>query len=94
MNRLGPTIAPQPVTDKLGAMQLCEKSFAGVPQLLADLQHLSEDHESADVVFLLDRDEEQIYAHKIILQARYSNNMNCFVDRSIKSQYFLIISII
>lgn len=60
----------QTMCDKLGAMQFGEKSFAGVPQLLLDLQHLSEDHESADLVFHFDRDEDQIYAHKIILQAR------------------------
>lgn len=60
----------QNVSDKLGSFQLSEKSLAGVPQLLIDFQRLSEDHESADVIFLLDRDEERIYAHKIILQAR------------------------
>lgn len=58
------------VPDKFGSLQLSEKSLAGVPQLLIDLQHLSEDHETADVVFIVDRDEERIYAHKIILKAR------------------------
>lgn len=58
------------VSDKLGSLQLSEKSLAGVPQLLVDLQHLSEDHETADIVFIVDRDEERIYAHKIILKAR------------------------
>lgn len=60
----------QTVSDKLAAMQLTEKSLAGVQQLLIDLQRLSEDMESADMVFLVDRDEERVYAHKIILQAR------------------------
>lgn len=68
--RSGPASAMQNVSDKLGSFQLSEKSLAGVPQLLIDFQRLSEDHESADVIFLLDRDEERIYAHKIILQAR------------------------
>lgn len=57
-------------TDKLASLQLSEKSLAGVPQLLIDMQRLSEDHESADMIFLLDQDEERIYAHKIILQVR------------------------
>lgn len=60
----------QNVSDKLASMQLSEKSLAGVQQLLIDLQRLSEDMESADMVFLVDRDEERVYAHKIILQAR------------------------
>lgn len=60
----------QTVSDKLSTLQLADKSLAGVPQLLIDMQRLSEDHESADMIFLLDHDEERIYAHKIILQAR------------------------
>ena len=68
--RSAPAVPLQTVSDKLASLQLPEKSLAGVPQLLIDLQRLSEDHESADMVFLVDRDEERIYAHKIILQAR------------------------
>lgn len=68
--RSGPATTFPNMSDKLGSMQLSEKSLAGVPQLLVDLQRLSEDHESADIVFIVDRDEERIYAHKIILQAR------------------------
>lgn len=66
------TIDPtsQSICDKLGAVQLTDPSLTGVNQLLIDLQRLSEDHDMADVVFLLDRNEERIYAHKIILQAR------------------------
>lgn len=48
-----------------------EKSTVGVQQLLIDMQRLSEDHENADVVFVVDRDEERVHAHKIILMARY-----------------------
>lgn len=51
-------------------LTLCDKNTAGVPQLLDDLQKLLEDQESCDVVFLLGRDEERVYAHKIILTAR------------------------
>lgn len=68
--RTGPAATLQTATDKLGSLQLSEKSLAGVHQLLVDLQRLSEDHETADIVFLVDRDEDRIYAHKIILQAR------------------------
>lgn len=53
------------VTGKLG-----ETGFVGVPRLLEDLARLSEDRETADIVFLLGRDEVPIYAHRIILQAR------------------------
>lgn len=49
---------------------LCEKTAAGVPQLLEDLQKLLEDQDSCDIVFILGRDEERVYAHKIILMAR------------------------
>lgn len=48
-----------------------DKALAGVPRLLDDLQRLSEDTDSADIVFLLSREEERIYAHRIILMARY-----------------------
>ncbi|KAH1002259.1 hypothetical protein HUJ04_008361 [Dendroctonus ponderosae] len=47
-----------------------DKALAGVPRLLDDLQRLSEDTDSADIVFLLGREEERIYAHRIILMAR------------------------
>lgn len=47
-----------------------EAGLAGVPRLLEDLARLSEDTESADIVFLLGREDTPIYAHRIILQAR------------------------
>lgn len=49
---------------------LCDQALAGLPQLLQDLQKLSEDHDTCDVVFLIGREEERVYAHKIILMAR------------------------
>lgn len=49
---------------------LGDKALAGLPQLLDDLQRLSEDQDSADVVFLVGREEERIYAHRIIMMAR------------------------
>lgn len=50
--------------------QPSDKILAGLPQLLDDFQKLLEDQESADVVFLLGREEERIYAHRLILMAR------------------------
>lgn len=47
-----------------------DKSMAGIQQLLIDMQRLSEDQENADIVFVVDRDEERVHAHKIILMAR------------------------
>ncbi|XP_075226146.1 serine-enriched protein [Lycorma delicatula] len=47
-----------------------DKALAGVPQLLEDLQRLAEDHESADIVFLVGREDIPVYAHRIILMAR------------------------
>lgn len=47
-----------------------EAGLAGVPRLLEDLARLSEDKDSADIVFLLGRDETPVYGHRIILQAR------------------------
>ncbi|CAH2039917.1 unnamed protein product, partial [Iphiclides podalirius] len=42
---------------------------AGLPGLLRDLQRLSEDQDSADIVFILGTSEEKVYAHRIILVA-------------------------
>lgn len=58
---------PPPDTD---SVERNDKSMVGVQQLLIDMQRLSEDQESADIVFVVDREEERVYAHKIILMAR------------------------
>ncbi|XP_026499925.2 BTB/POZ domain-containing protein 19 [Vanessa tameamea] len=49
---------------------------AGLPGLLRDLQRLSEDQDSADIVFILGTAEEKVYAHKIILIARCKSFQN------------------
>ncbi|OWR54704.1 hypothetical protein KGM_212344 [Danaus plexippus plexippus] len=49
---------------------------AGLPGLLRDLQRLSEDQDSADIVFILGPNEEKVYAHKIILIARCKSFQN------------------
>lgn len=53
------------------APHFSDKTFAGVLQLIEDLQKLADDHESADIVFLIGRDEVPVYAHRIILMARF-----------------------
>lgn len=48
-----------------------EAALARVRRFLEDMARLSEDKDSADIVFLLGREETPIYAHRIILQARF-----------------------
>lgn len=55
---------------------ICDKVLAGLPQLLDDLQKLSEDQDTADVVFILGTSEERIFAHRIILMARCKSFQN------------------
>lgn len=52
------------------AIHFADKTFAGVPRLLEDLQRLVEDRETADIVFIVGREEIPIYAHRLILRAR------------------------
>ncbi|KAJ4427459.1 hypothetical protein ANN_25104 [Periplaneta americana] len=56
---------------RVAAAHFPDKNLAGVPQLLEDLQRLADDHDSADIVFLVGREEVPVYAHRIILMARY-----------------------
>lgn len=44
-----------------------------VESLLAAMQRLVDDHDSADIVFLLGRDEERVHAHRIILAVRLTS---------------------
>lgn len=55
---------------RVAAAHFSDKTFAGVPQLLEDLQKLADDHDSADIVFLIGREEVPVYAHRIILMTR------------------------
>lgn len=56
----------------LGSNHLpADKALAGVPRLLDDLQRLLEDTDSADIVFILGRDEDRMFAHRVIMLARY-----------------------
>ncbi|CAB3374372.1 Hypothetical predicted protein [Cloeon dipterum] len=47
-----------------------DKTLSGVSGLLEDLRRLLEDKDSADIVFLLGRDESPVYAHRLLLAAR------------------------
>lgn len=65
----------------LGAAGLpADKALAGVPRLLDDLQRLSEDSDSADIVFVLGREEERVFAHRVILMARSdsTSHLDCY----------------
>ncbi len=55
---------------RVATVHFTDKNFAGVPQLLEDLRLLAEDTESADIVFVVGREELQVYAHRVILKAR------------------------
>lgn len=61
---------------RVAASHFPDKNLTGVSQLLEDLQRLAEDHESADIVFLLGRDEVPVYAHRIMLMARCKSFQN------------------
>lgn len=64
-------VASSTLTDKMCSLQLCDKVLSGLQHLAHDLQRLMEDNDSADMVFLLDREEHRVPAHKIILMARF-----------------------
>lgn len=59
------------------ALHFTDKSLSGVPTLLDDLQRLADDHDSADVVFLVGKDgDTRVFAHKLILMARCKSFQN------------------
>ncbi|KAF8773482.1 BTB/POZ domain-containing protein 19 [Argiope bruennichi] len=58
------------------AIHFADKALAGVPRLLDDLQRLVEDRETADIVFIVGREEVPIYAHRLILRARCTSFQN------------------
>ncbi|KFM81455.1 hypothetical protein X975_15996, partial [Stegodyphus mimosarum] len=45
-------------------IHFADKTFAGVPKLLDDLQRLVEDRDTADIVFIVGREEVPVYAHR------------------------------
>jgi hypothetical protein len=66
----------------MGTMYAATNVLAGVPQLLDDLHKLVDDQETADVVFLLGREEEKIFAHRLILMARCKSFQVCNSGRN------------
>lgn len=57
-------------------LHFTDKSLAGVPRLLDDLQRLADDHDSADIVFLVGREDVPVYAHRLVLMARCKSFQN------------------
>ncbi|XP_076316734.1 BTB/POZ domain-containing protein 9 isoform X2 [Tachypleus tridentatus] len=57
-------------------LHFADKTLAGVPRLLEDFQRLAEDRDSADIVFIVGREEIPIYAHRLILRARCTSFQN------------------
>lgn len=70
-----------------------DPALAGLPQLIEDLQRLSEDQDSADVVFICGRDDEKIYAHRSILMARLVKLELARDETHLESKIFLLIYI-
>ena len=58
------------------AFQGEDKTCLNVEGLLSDLQNLIDDRETADVLFLIGRDEVTMYAHRLILVARCKHFRN------------------
>lgn len=54
----------------MDSFQAREETWLGVEALLRDLQNLIDDHDSADVLFLVGKDEVAVYAHRLMLVAR------------------------
>ena len=53
-----------------GSLHFSDKSLVGVSRLLDDLRRLLDDEDSADIVFIVGREEIHVPAHKLILKAR------------------------
>lgn len=47
-----------------------DKSHAGVSRLLEDFTRLMDDADSADIIFMVGREEVKFTAHKLILKIR------------------------
>ena len=49
-----------------------DKSHVGVTKLLDDLTRLLDDSDSADIIFIIGREEAKLTAHKLILKLRWA----------------------
>lgn len=74
----------------MDSFQAKDKTWLGVDTLLRDFQHLIEDQDTADVLFLVGQGETAIYAHRLILLARCRHFQNrkreLFSSKSVHSQ--------
>ncbi|XP_065581334.1 uncharacterized protein LOC136040871 [Artemia franciscana] len=53
-----------------------EQTLSGVAKLIEDIERLMDDKDTADVVFLIGKDEKQSFAHRTILKARCKSFQN------------------
>lgn len=60
----------------MDSFQAQDKTWLGVEALLRDLQHLIDDRDTADVLFLVGQEETAIYAHRLILVSRCKHFQN------------------
>ena len=60
----------------MDSFQAKDKTWLGVDALLRDFQHLIDDKDTADVLFLVGEGETAIYAHRLILVARCRHFQN------------------
>lgn len=74
----------------MDSFQAKDKTWLGVDTLLRDFQHLIDDQDTADVLFLVGQGETAIYAHRLILLARCRHFQNrkreLFSSKSVHSQ--------
>lgn len=66
---LGPNVADQ-LRMPASLDDLTGDNLPGMSRLLDDLQRAMEDHETADIVFLVGSNEAPVSAHRVILRAR------------------------
>ncbi|PFX20726.1 BTB/POZ domain-containing protein 9 [Stylophora pistillata] len=60
----------------MDSFQATDKTWLGVEMLLSDLQNLIDDRDTADILFLIGREETAIYAHKLIMVTRCKHFQN------------------
>lgn len=59
------------MTTRHSQVHFADKTLAGVPKLLDDLQKVITAKEMADLIFLIGTEQVQFYSHSLIVWARY-----------------------
>lgn len=54
------------------------KNLQSIVQLISDLQRLYEDKDSADIEFVVGKEETRVLAHSLIVKTRYVKILNIF----------------